>query len=215
VKIIAPPPLVAEAARVLEPVRDEVVVIGAAAVQVVLASDDAVAGSPRSSLTITPTRDVDLAVATQRVPAVVAHLEGTGFEPSEEPPQRGFTWIAGDLKIQLLRAFDPFPPQEAERLPVNVVSSALRDAAHRDAVAFIDALRRCGCIRRAPRCSWRSRRQRSERRALETLAGDGPEARAAARQDILVVGSGDVRERVIDVRRSATLALRQLQAATR
>jgi hypothetical protein len=63
VKVVAPTQLLAEAADVLASVRDDVVVVGAAALEVALA--DAVVEA------ITPTRDVDVVVPTERAAEVV------------------------------------------------------------------------------------------------------------------------------------------------
>jgi hypothetical protein len=63
VKVITPAGLLREAADVLAPIWSDVVVIGAAALQVVLADDLSARGGPTSiALAITPTRDVDVAV---------------------------------------------------------------------------------------------------------------------------------------------------------
>jgi hypothetical protein len=77
VKVVTPTGLLAEAADVLGPVRDEVVVIGAAALEVALAD------SP--SVTITPTRDVDVVVTVEHAAHVVSHLESAGLRPTTTP----------------------------------------------------------------------------------------------------------------------------------
>jgi hypothetical protein len=120
--------LMREAARLLAPVRDDVVIIGAVAVQIALD------GHPAA---LTPTRDVDVAVQTEAVESVVAQLIAARLEPSEVPHERGFTWIKGDLKVQLLRPFHPFPSDAAKRLPVNNMIPELD--MYRDMVAFADS----------------------------------------------------------------------------
>jgi hypothetical protein len=94
--VVTPTPLLLEAAEVLKGIRDDVVVIGAVAVQVAL--DGQV-------VALTPTRDVDAGVATDAAERVVAHLEHRGLRPSELPHGRSFTWIKDSLKVQLLRPF--------------------------------------------------------------------------------------------------------------
>lgn len=116
-----------EAAAVLDPIREEIVVIGAVAVQVALDGENAM---------LTPTRDLDAGVATDAVPRVVAHLQGCGLVRSDLPHERSFTWVKGDLKVQLLRPFHPFPKGPARGLPVNNIISEL--AEHRVLVAFAD-----------------------------------------------------------------------------
>ena len=151
-KIIEPTPLVADAAKVIAPFWQHVVVIGAAALQIVLADDQ---GEREETLTpaglhagaqathddlamVTPTRDVDLAVDTELAAEIVAQLEEAGLAPSGEPGETGFTWVRDDLKIQLVRSFHPFPDRVAKRLPANPVMSLLNEEAHRIIVAFED-----------------------------------------------------------------------------
>jgi hypothetical protein len=67
VKVLAPTRLLADAAEVLSPFRDSVVVVGAAALEVALAD--------ATSVAITPTRDVDVVVPVNRVADIVSHLE--------------------------------------------------------------------------------------------------------------------------------------------
>jgi hypothetical protein len=56
---------------------------------------------------------------------------------SELPHEGAFTWVRGDLKVQIVRPFHPFPRPPASRLPVNrVIGEAMR---HRKAIAFADA----------------------------------------------------------------------------
>jgi hypothetical protein len=130
VRVVTPSRLLAEAADVLAPVRNEVVVVGAAALEVALAEAASV---------ITPTRDVDVIVPVDLVHQVVAHLEAADLRPSEAPHERGFTWTRGDLKVQLVRTFHPFPGPEARRLPENpVFGIAARRECH-SVVAFAEA----------------------------------------------------------------------------
>lgn len=72
-----------EAAGILDPIRDEVVVIGALAVQIALDGHD---------VALTPTRDIDAGVSTDAVARVVAHLEANGLRKSDNPHERSFTW---------------------------------------------------------------------------------------------------------------------------
>lgn len=110
------------------PCRDDVIVIGAVAVQVALDG---------TGVPLSPTRDVDAGVATSDVPRVVRCLEAAGLKRSELPHERAFTWVHGELKVQLLRPFDPFPKGAARTLPVNNILPEL--AGHRVAVAFEEA----------------------------------------------------------------------------
>jgi len=139
VKVVTPSRLMADAADVLAPVRDAVVVFGAIAVEVALAESDTV---------ITPTRDVDLVVATPKVAEVVRRLEEAGLKPSEIPYEQAFTWVRGDLKVQLVRSFHPFPKGPAQRLPSQPAVTVADDAAHQDEVSFADepALLRFRCV---------------------------------------------------------------------
>jgi hypothetical protein len=127
VRVVAPTRLLKEAAVILEPIREEVVVIGALAVHVALDGHDAA---------LTPTSDIDAGVATDAVQRVVAHLEQSGLRQSELPSERSFTWIKGDVKVQLLRPFHPFPKGVARGLPINNMVAELRD--HRWLVSFED-----------------------------------------------------------------------------
>lgn len=124
-RVVAASELLLEAAAVLDSVRDDVVVIGALAVQIALDGHE---------VALTPTRDVDAGVATDAVERVVAHLEECGLERSELPHERSFTWVKDDLKVQLLRPFHPFPKGRARGLPVSNMVAEL--AAHRVLVAF-------------------------------------------------------------------------------
>jgi hypothetical protein len=125
VRVVTPTTLLLEAAQVLDGIRDEVVVIGAVAVQVALDGHD---------VALTPTRDVDAGVATDAAERVVAHLEDRGLQPSELPHERSFTWVKDALKVQLLRPFHPFPKGRARGLPVNKMVSEL--VQHRTMVAL-------------------------------------------------------------------------------
>jgi hypothetical protein len=78
-----------DAAAILEPIREEVVVIGALAVQIALDGRD---------VALAPTGDIDAGVATEAVDRVVAHLEENGLRHSELPHERSFTWVQGDMK---------------------------------------------------------------------------------------------------------------------
>lgn len=109
-RVVAPTRLLVEAAAILEPIRDDVVVIGALAVQIALDGHD---------VALAATRDIDAGVETEAVDRVVAHLEGSDLRPSELPHERSFTWVKGDVKVQLLRPFHPFPKGAASGLPVN------------------------------------------------------------------------------------------------
>jgi hypothetical protein len=117
-----------ETAEVLGPVRDDVVVIGAIAVQIALDGHSAA---------LTPTRDVDAAVKTEAVDRVIAQFRAARLEPSKLPHERGFTWVKGPLKVQLLRPFHPFPKGAARGLPVsNLIPELDR---YREMVAFEDS----------------------------------------------------------------------------
>jgi hypothetical protein len=128
VKVLRPTRLMREAADVLRPVRGEVVVIGATALEAALAGTDA-----RSAATI----DVDCAVGMNSAEAVIDQLESAGLTPSDEPHERGFTWVREDMKVQLIR-----PAARVVRPPVSglVVNTnlSLTDR-YREAVAFDDA----------------------------------------------------------------------------
>ena len=129
-KVVTPTTLLAEAADVLAPFREAVVVVGAAALEVALADAQSVA--------ITPTRDVDVVVPTDRAADIVAHLEAADLRRSPVPHERQFTWVRGDLKVQLVRSFHPFPKPPARGLPTNVAFGMASKAAHQLPVAFAD-----------------------------------------------------------------------------
>jgi hypothetical protein len=127
VKVVRPSRLLEEAAHTLREVKDEVVVVGAAAIEVALHAVPA---------TITPTRDVDLVVNAIDVDAVVRHLEEADLRPSTIEYERNFTWVRGDFKVQLIRGFHPFPSDAGKGLPVNPTADSARNRAHREEVAF-------------------------------------------------------------------------------
>jgi hypothetical protein len=137
VKVVHPTELMREAATVLEPVRDDVVIIGAVAVQIALGGHDTTLSATRDiDIALTPTRDVDVGVKTAAVDRVVGHLEDSGLIRSDIADERSFTWVRGELKVQLLRPFDPFPQGPAKGLPVsNIIPELDR---YRVAVAFDD-----------------------------------------------------------------------------
>lgn len=128
-KVVQPTPLVAEAADVLAAIRDDVVVIGAAALEVALSDADTF---------VTPTRDVDVVVPTEHVAGVVRELESAGLEPSSEAHETRFTWVRDELKVQLVRTFHPFPKGPARGLPGNPVFGMVSHRGHADEIAFAD-----------------------------------------------------------------------------
>lgn len=127
-KVVEPSRLLAEAADVLAEVRDDVVVVGAAALEVVLAD--------HSSVAITPTRDIDVVVPVERAAEIVSHLEAADMRRSEVAYERAFTWVRGDLKVQLVRGFDPFAKPPAKALPPNPVFGMVANPVHQITVAF-------------------------------------------------------------------------------
>jgi hypothetical protein len=127
VRVVAPTRLLQDAAAVLEPIRDDVVVIGALAVQIALDEHD---------VALTPTSDVDAGVETDAVDRVVAHLEENDLRRSDEPHERSFTWVKDELKVQLIRPFHPFPKGAADGLPTNNLVTELDR--HRWLVGFDD-----------------------------------------------------------------------------
>lgn len=124
-RVVSPTALLRAAADVLGPVRDDVVVIGALAVQIALDGAD---------VPLTPTRDIDVGSSTERANEVVAHLEESGLERSEIEHEKPFTWVRGEVKVQVIRPFHPFPKGAAARLPVNQLIPELD--ANRWLVAF-------------------------------------------------------------------------------
>lgn len=141
-KVVHPSPLLREAAEVLAPVRDDVVLVGAAALEIALYGKTA---------TVTPTRDVDIVVSVDQAAEVIRHLLDAALEPSTEAHERGFTWVRGDLKVQLVRGFHPFPKPPAARLPGNPVFGMASRANHQVAVAFTEAptVTRLRCVQAA------------------------------------------------------------------
>ena len=127
-KVLQPSRLLAEAADVLADVRNDVVVVGAAALEVALADD--------TSVVITPTRDIDVVVPVDRAAAVVSHLEAADMRRSELEHERAFTWVRGDLKVQLVRGFHPFAKPPARALPANPVFGMAASPVHQVTVAF-------------------------------------------------------------------------------
>jgi len=130
VKVLAPTRLLAEAADVLAEVRDDVVVVGAAALEVALAE--------QNSAVITPTRDIDVVVPVANVAEVIARLEAADMHRSDVDHERSFTWIRGDLKVQLVRSFHPFPKGPAKALPANPVFGMVASPVHQVTIAFAD-----------------------------------------------------------------------------
>jgi hypothetical protein len=125
VRVILPSELARNAAETLHPVREDVIVIGALAVQIALAGHE---------VTLTPTRDIDAGTTAESAAGIVAHLESVGFRRSNLPHEKSFTWVADDVKVQLIRPFHPFPKPPADGLPVNTLLPELER--HRWLVAF-------------------------------------------------------------------------------
>jgi hypothetical protein len=125
VRIVTPSPLLRDVAEILKPVRSDVTVIGAVAVQIALDGHD---------VALSPTGDIDAGTSVERAAEVVRHLESRGFRRSDEPHERSFTWIGENLKVQLVRSFHPFAKPPAKGLPVNnLVNELVR---YRWSVAF-------------------------------------------------------------------------------
>jgi hypothetical protein len=131
VKVVPRSRLLSDAAEILEPFHDEVVVVGATALEVTLAAS-------ADSVVVTPTRDVDVVVPIEHVATVVSRLEEANMDPSDLAHERGFTWIRGDLKVQLVRTYHPFPKSHARALPANPVFGMASESVHQIAVAFGD-----------------------------------------------------------------------------
>ncbi|MGE0505378.1 MAG: hypothetical protein AB7P38_08235 [Solirubrobacterales bacterium] len=127
--MIEPTPLARAASEALGPVRDEVVVVGALAVEIALSG---------SEIALTPTADVDAGTRAEDVAAVVTHLEATGFERSNLAHERTFTWVKDGVKVQLMRPFHPFPSPQAKGLPENNLVAELE--ANKWEVAFAEDL---------------------------------------------------------------------------
>ena len=93
--VVRPSPLLLEAAGVLESIRDDVVVIGALAVQVALDGQ---------AVALAPTRDIDAGVArglpvNNMVTELGAHRVLIAFDPE---PQRGRFWAASPAALVAL-----------------------------------------------------------------------------------------------------------------
>lgn len=116
-----------DAADVLAPVKDDVVVIGATALEAALAGKDTRA---------TATTDVDCGVRVDSAARVIAELERAGLRQSEVAHERDFTWVRDDLKVQLIR-----PPARTVAPPVALLVTntqlGLADK-FREPVAFND-----------------------------------------------------------------------------
>jgi hypothetical protein len=116
-----------DAAAILEPVKDQLVVVGALAVQIALDGHEAA---------LTPTRDIDAGLDASDADSVVAHLEGQGLRRSAVPHEREFTWVKDEIKVQLMAPFNPIakshPPGKG--LPDNNIVGELQQ--HRWLVAF-------------------------------------------------------------------------------
>ena len=54
------------------------------------------------------------------------------------PYERGFTWVRGDIKVQLVRTFHPFPKPPADTLPANPAVGIASNPVHQVVVAFAD-----------------------------------------------------------------------------
>lgn len=114
----------------LADVWDDVIVVGAAALEVAL--------SVQSSADITPTRDIDVVVPVDRAAEVVARLEAANLHRSDVDHERAFTRVRGDLKVQLVRTFHPFPKPPAKALPANPVFGMASNPLHQVTIAFAD-----------------------------------------------------------------------------
>ncbi len=130
-RVVTAGPLLRSAAAVLEPVRDDVTLIGALAVQVALDGHD---------VALTPTHDADVGSPIERANEVVAELERAGLTRSKLPHEEPFTWIGEGIKVQIARPFHPFPKGAAARLPQISLVSELE--ANRWPVAFEDQPKR-------------------------------------------------------------------------
>ena len=133
-RVVKPTPLLREGAEILKPIRDDVVVIGALAVQVALDGHD---------VALSLTRDIDAGTTIESVDRVVAHLEEQGLYRSQVPHEEAFTWVKDDVKVQLIRPFHPFPKGAAKGLPQNNLVPEL--VSHRWLVAFEEEASR-GCF---------------------------------------------------------------------
>lgn len=111
-RVVDPTELLRAAADALEQVMDDVVVIGAAAVQVMLQGSESV---------VAPTRDVDTGVGdVASGERVIGHLEGRlGMKRSVVPHESAFTWVKGELKLQVVRPIRPLVAPPVAGLPTN------------------------------------------------------------------------------------------------
>jgi hypothetical protein len=198
VKLIEPTRMLAEAADVLAEMYDDVVVVGAAALEVALAEQTQVA--------ITPTRDVDVVVPVEHAAAVVARLEAADLRRSKVPHERAFTWVRGDLKVQLVRTFHPFPKPPATALPVNNVFGMASDRERQEVVAFADdptlARLRCAnsaCLVALKQAAFGRTRPETDR-VVERDYHDVHLLFSAARKDVIAgyeCANFDVRTRIV------------------
>lgn len=126
-RVVRPNRLMRDAAAILETVKDDLVVVGALAVQIALDGHEAA---------LTPTLDVDAGIDATDAADVVCHLETAGLRRSTLDHERDFTWVSDDLKVQLMAPFNPIarrhPP--ARGLPMNNLVAELER--HRWPVAF-------------------------------------------------------------------------------
>jgi hypothetical protein len=76
--------------------------------------------------------------STDRAAAIIAHLEQSDMHRSEVDYERPFTWVRGDLKVQLVRSFHPFPKPPARDLPENPVFGVAAEPRHQETIAFTD-----------------------------------------------------------------------------
>lgn len=127
-RVVRPNALLRAAAEILQPVRSDITVIGAVAVQIALDGRD---------IALTPTGDIDAGTSAELATRVVRHLESSGLRRSDEPHERSFTWVGGGLKVQLVRPFHPFAKPPAKGLPINNLVNEL--VAYRWGVAFEEA----------------------------------------------------------------------------
>lgn len=127
-KVVPPTRLLGDAADILDGIRDHVVIVGAAALEVALLD--------AADSTITPTRDVDMVICAEAAQEVIAHLEASGMQPSDLPYEKNFTWVRYELKVQLVRSFRPFPSPSAKKLPENPVFDLAANPAHQVEIAF-------------------------------------------------------------------------------
>ncbi len=142
-KIVEPSALLREAAEALRPIRDDVVVVGAMAVDVALQGKEAA---------VAQTRDVDLVVGAEDVNDVVGHLERADLRPSTIEHEKGFTWVRDDLKVQLIQGFHPFPKGAARGLPANPAMATAGKLPHREKIAFVESPKQAELWVATPAC---------------------------------------------------------------